>query len=75
MEEIMRIARPLLLIITSSLLLSSVSAPVTPTYGRKLGKEQKIKEYGYGIRIIDRWTSIPQKPGEKRVIGSWQPDQ
>lgn len=74
-DDNMKLARPTLLVAAFGLLLSSVNAPVTPILGRKLGKEQKIMEYGYGIRIIDRWTSIPQKPGEKRVIGSWQPDQ
>ena len=71
----MKLARLLLTAAAASLLISSVSAPNTTLRGRKLGKEQKIMEYGYGIRIIDRWSSIPQKPGEKRVIGSWQPDQ
>ncbi len=61
--------------LASALLLSSVDAPNHPVPARKLGKEQEIEEYGYAIRIIERWNSIPQKAEETRVVGSWQPDQ
>jgi len=60
--------------LASSLLLSSVSAPGAPLPARKLGKEQKVDEYGYAIRIIERWASIPQKAEETQVVGSWQPE-
>ena len=61
--------------LASSLLLSSIDAPNHPVPARKLGKEQEIEEYGYALRIIERWNSIPQKAEETRIVGSWQPDQ
>lgn len=53
----------------------TAASPADHAFGRKLGKTQKIKEYGYSLRIIERWTSIPSKPGQTKIVGSWQPDQ
>ncbi|MEC7583032.1 MAG: hypothetical protein VYE77_01830 [Planctomycetota bacterium] len=71
----MKIARFTITALVASLLLGSAEAPTHPTFGRKLGKAQKIEKYGYSIRIIERWSSVPQKPGVTPVVGSWQPDQ
>ena len=60
----------LLAALAASLLLSSVNAPDTSPRARKLGKEQKVDEYGYAIRIIERWASIPQKAEETQIVGS-----
>ena len=64
----------LLAALAASLLLSSVNAPDTSPRARKLGKEQKVDEYGYAIRIIERWASIPQKAEETQIVGSWKPE-
>jgi len=42
---------------------------------RKLGRTQKIKRWGYSLRVPKEWLSVPQEPGETRVVGSWKPDQ
>ena len=60
--------------LATSLLLSSVNGPDAQPRARKLGKEQKVDEYGYAIRIIERWASIPQKAEETQIVGSWKPE-
>lgn len=72
--ESMQPLKLVLAALASSLLLSSVAAPDAPMRGRKLGKEQKVDEYGYAIRIIERWASIPQKAEVTHVVGSWKPE-
>ncbi|MEE9391993.1 MAG: hypothetical protein V3W41_05770 [Planctomycetota bacterium] len=42
--------------------------------GPSLGKSQKIKAYGYSIRPLKTWNSIPAQPGQKTIVGSWSPD-
>lgn len=72
--KFMKLLTSLLTALAASLLLSSVDGPHAPRRGRKLGKEQKVDEYGYAIRVIDRWTSIPQKAEQTQVVGSWKPE-
>ncbi len=64
----------LLAALAASLLLSSVNGPDALPRARKLGKEQKVDEYGYAIRIIERWASIPQKAEQTQIVGSWKPE-
>ena len=71
----MQLVRVTLPAIAATLLLASAEAPTHSNYARKLGKPQKIERFGYSIRIIERWSSVPQKPGVTPVVGSWQPDQ
>lgn len=51
-----------------------VSAAALPNLGRKLGKTEIIKSYGYALRIPEKWKPIPAPPGVNVVVGSWRPD-
>ncbi len=61
-------------LLPSFVLVGATPGPETPIPARKLGKTQKIKKYGYSIRIPDRWTAVPNQPGETKVVGKWEPD-
>lgn len=63
------------LLLTSLVVVAlGISAVSAPMLGRKLGKIQKIKEWGYSLRIPEKWTSVPEQPGETKIVGGWQPD-
>ena len=61
--------------LTITLAAFALVAATVPVPSRKLGKTQKIERYGYSIRILEDWTSIPAQPGETTIVGSWKPDQ
>src|SRR5262249_1297079 len=35
---------------------------------------QKIKDWGYLIKTVKGWGSIPARPEEKNVVGHWKPN-
>ena len=39
---------------------------------RELDAVQKIKDWGYAIRPIKGWNSIPAAAGEKFIVGRWK---
>jgi hypothetical protein len=58
-------------------LTSAVLVTSTCTAQRKIELEpspQKIKDWGYLIKTVKGWGSIPAKPEEKHVVGHWKPN-
>ena len=39
-----------------------------------LGSPQKIKQWGFEIKVPEEWRSAPQEPGERWIVGSWKAD-
>ena len=47
--------------------------PTASAQGKlELDKEQRIKEWGYVIRPIKGWNSIPAGTEEKLCVGRWK---
>lgn len=52
----------------------ALASPTVAQGKQELDFAVKVKEWGYSIRPIKNWTSIPAKQDEKFVSGHWKPN-
>lgn len=55
-------------------LVFSMIAWTSPVLGDPVLKEQVIKQWGFSLKVVEDWKSMPQEPGEKFVVGGWKCD-
>ena len=46
----------------------------TPAAGPALGQMEVVKRFGYGLRPIEHWKTMAVQPGEKFIVGQWNPE-